>query len=350
MTRRGGVGAAAAFFGALAAALLGSPGCAQDAGPAEPPPSDDRTLILRMLDLGPEGLGGGGDALLLTDSTATGQTHALVDGGPFGETDGELRFGHVSRELSSLGVDTLAFAQVSHAHADHFLGVYALLEELHVEIFVHNGQRRRSDYGLHGALLDRAKEKADSVATLNELWEHRLGSGSGATRTVHVPPLPDYLEEDLGAGGPDDHRKLNEGSIGTVVEVGGVRIFLAADGEDEAHDRWRTEFASLTRDVDILKVGHHGANNAVFDNRTGAGSRSSRWLAHTSPELQLVSANGRSHPRRRALERMEEVDGSRVYCTSTHGNVEVRVAGGEWTVSTERNGDAGCDPGAEAGT
>lgn len=339
--RRGGLGLLV-----LLAGVPGLWGCAEEGGPAEPPPEGDRTLILRMLDLGPGGLGGGGNAILLTDSSAVGQAHALVDGGPHGDTDEEIDHHFVARRLASLGVDTLELVQMSHAHADHFGALIPVLDSLHVEIFAHNGQVRRSDFALHGAVLDRAQNRADSVVVPDSPWEHELGSA----RVVFLPPLPDYLDQDLGGGGPEDHRELNEGSLGTFVEAAGVRIFLAADGEDEAGRRWRTRFPEHTGDVDILKVGHHGANNAVFDDRFGAADRSSAWLEHTDPSVVLVSANGRSHPRRRALERLEEVPGSEIHCTPVHGRVEVRISADGWEVERERGHEEECRPGSEADT
>jgi len=105
-----------------------------------------------------------------------------------------------------------------------------------------------------------------------------------------------------------------------------------------------------TEGLDILKVGHHGANNAVFDNRTGFGNASSAWLEHTRPGLMLVSANGRTHPRQNATARLLQVPRAEMYCTSVHGLVEVRISQEGWNVTPERNADQDCVPGEEADT
>lgn len=306
----------------------------------------DRIFIVRLFDLGPEGLGGGGDAILLSDSSSLGIRHAMIDAGPQGELEGMLDEAYVADRLLELGVDTLEFLQLTHAHMDHFGGMVPILDRIHVEHFVYNGQVRTGGFAgqSYGTLLARAQQRADTVLTVTGNWEHLLG-GEGGPRTVHLPPLPSYIGLNTGDG-----RLLNEGSLGTYVEGGGVRLFFTGDGEDEANLRWRNQFSAFTADLDVLKVGHHGANNAVFDNRTGLGSFASAWLDHTRPRLMLVSANGRSHPRMRATSRLLAVPGAEMYCTSVHGRIEVRIAQGLWQVTPERNPHMDCVPGTEAST
>lgn len=300
----------------------------------------DRVLIFRMIDLGPHvPWGGGGDALLLTDSSGAGLAHALVDAGAGGFERSNVQYDLVADRLTALGVDTLEFLQLTHAHADHYAGVQTVLERVHVRRFLYNGQLRTQTG--YTQTLERAEQRADSVIILASPREYTLGAGTGATRTMHVHGLPDYLDEDT-----DDSRMLNEGSLATYVEQGDVRIFLTGDGEVRANDRWRTDFADYTRDLDILKVGHHGANNAVFDNRFNG---SSGWLEHTDPGIMLISANGKTHPRHNALTKIMERTNTRTYCTNVHGNVEIRVnSEGRHAVTVEKNPGDDCVPGSEA--
>lgn len=302
----------------------------------------ERRLILRLLDLGPEALGGGGDAILLTDSSAVGMVHALVDAGPRGDRGRPLDDGWVAQRLQDLGVTRLAFMQLTHAHADHFGGMVPILQRIPVDYFIYNGQVR--SFFSYQQVLTTANQRAGTVQAISEPWSFTLGSGEGATQTLHIPGLSTYLTTST-----NDGRLINEGSLGTLVEGGGVRIFLTGDGEDEANQRWRTTFRDQTRDLDILKVGHHGANNAIFDDRTGA-NQTSTWLQHTRPALFLVSSNGVSHPRTRALSRILGVPGAQAYCTHVHGEITVRISGGAWTVDVERNADQACIPGSEATT
>jgi competence protein ComEC len=304
--------------------------------------SGDRRLIVRLLDLGSEGLGGGGDAIILTDSSSAGMFHGVVDAGPRGEPGGPLVDEWVRDRLLALGVDTLEFLQLTHAHADHFRGMRPILEGLHVRRFVYNGQVR--SFFRYQEVLSAANQHADTVMVLAQPWTFDLGPGEGAVRTVHLPGLSTWLGSHTDGG-----TELNEGSVGTQVTFQGVRLFLTGDGEDLANQRWRTSFASLTENLDIVKVGHHGANNAIFDDRVGT-NPASAWLDHTRPRLFLVSSNGVSHPRVRALNRILGVEGADAYCTNVHGTITVRIAGGAWTVDVERNADQQCVPGSDANT
>jgi len=293
-------------------------------------------MILRMFDLGENENGGGGDALLLTDSTAAGQRHVLFDAGPAGP--GGLDMAFVAERLEGLGVDTLEALVLSHAHSDHFDGMSDVLDRVHVRTFYYNGQVR--NFNRYTNLIVQAAADADQRITVTEPVELDVGTASGTHLRI-LPPLPDYLNN------PDaESSEINNGSIGTRVTRGAFSLFVTGDGEVEANDRWRTVYADDTRSVTALKVGHHGANDAVFDNGSFGASA---WLDHTDPELQLISANGTSHPRVRALSLLLGRQ-AQTYCTPVHGDIEVRVdaTGGTWVVTVQRNADMDCVPGRDA--
>lgn len=301
----------------------------------------DSQLIVRMIDLGDNPLGGGGDALLLTDSSAAGMVHVLVDAGTgpaSGGTSGNTNW--VSQRLEDLGVDTLAALLLTHAHEDHYLGMQAVLRDVHVERFVYNGQARTTT--TYRDLLDYASTHADSMIVVETLREYTLEAGAGTgTRLLILTPLPDYLDDSSADGS-----ELNEGSLGAFVERGEFRLFLTGDGEQEANQRWRADFSAYTESLDVLKVGHHGANNAIFD--SGASGPAS-WVDHTDPDVALISANGRTHPRVNALTRLRSGSDRDIYCTHIHGTVEIRVSPtGRYFVMPEQNARQRCTAGSEA--
>jgi beta-lactamase superfamily II metal-dependent hydrolase len=248
----------------------------------------------------------------------------------------------VRQRLAALDVDTLRFMQLTHAHADHFAGMDEILAAgAHVRSFVYNGQVRPAV--TYQAVLDAAEVHADTVVVLSSLRALELGAGPVATDVTMVPPLPTYIGTDQ-----TDGSHFNEGSLGTEVRHGAFRMFLTGDGEVEANQRWRMSFSSLTQDIDVLKVGHHGANNAIFDDGFGPGN--SAWLDHTQPAVAVISANGTSHPRVRALSKlMGEV--TDVYCTNVHGEIRITVDElGFYTVTVEKNAGSDCVPGDDATT
>jgi beta-lactamase superfamily II metal-dependent hydrolase len=297
-------------------------------------------LILRLIDLGDNPLGGGGDAILLTDSSAAGMLHMLVDAGR-GPNGSMGNSSTVLRRLQDWGIDTLALMVLSHAHLDHYGGMPAILRDLHVRSFLYNGQVRQAV--TYQDLLAGARANADSVIVVDAVREYRLGEVEGGTRVVILPPLSTWIHNHTDGGS-----ELNEGSLGAYIQRGGFTLFLTGDGEYAANQRWRNQFAQFTNGVEVLKVGHHGANNAIFDSgNTGP----STWLEHTAPAVALVTANGRSHPRVNALARLHAQPGLEVYCTSTHGTIEMRVSPtGRYRLDIEKNRGAACTPGSEANT
>ena len=302
-------------------------------------------LLVRVLDLGANAAGGGGDAILLTDSSAMGQYHALVDAGPAGS--GASDPGYVARRLLSLGVDTLSLLVLTHAHSDHYAGMSEVLGRIHVRRFVYNGQLRSLQSYLD--LVQTARTRADTVIVPDSLHRFRLAPGDSSVTLTIVPPLATHLSTDVDRGSyPDEGGMLNEGSVGILATLGAgsaFELFLTGDGEVAANQRWKTAYGALTHDLDVLKIGHHGANNAVFDNGFDGPST---WLAHTAPEAVLVSANGTTHPRIRALAYLDALP-AELFCTSAHGEVTLRAStDGAFTLSTARQGS--CAPGTEAST
>lgn len=302
----------------------------------EPPPGG--ILTVRLFDLGDNDAGGGGDAILLTDSTEAGLRHMMVDAGPAGPGGSDLDF--VADRLAALGVDTLQALLLTHAHSDHFGGMEDILREIEVVGFYYNGQVR--DFFRYEDVVDLARARAQAVVIPDQVVDLVLGVTS-ATRVRVLPPLAAYLALD-----DANSSQINEGSLGARVDRGAFSIFLTGDGEVEANLRWRTQFEDLSEDVVALKVGHHGANDAVFDSGFGG---SSTWLEHTDPELQVITANGTSHPRIAALDLLLGRTSARTYCTNVHGEIEIRVdVAGAYTVRVERNAEMDCAPGDDATT
>jgi beta-lactamase superfamily II metal-dependent hydrolase len=301
--------------------------------------SGETRLIIRLLDLGENESGGGGDAILLTDSSSAGQRHALVDAGPAGVGGSDVTL--VRRALDALGVDTLVAMVLSHAHSDHFGGVAPVLQTRVVERFYANGQVR--NYSAYNALITEAQLRADTYVEPSVVTEVELGFGTDATALAIIPPLMTFL-----ANANADASEINEGSIGTEVVKGSFRMFLTGDGEVLANQRWRSGYGTRSGPVTALKVGHHGANDAVFDDGF---SGSSAWLTHTAPELAVITANGTTHPRINATTALLNVPGLTVYCTHVHGDVTIRVGDqGTFTVTVEKNGGQSCTPGRDATT
>jgi competence protein ComEC len=307
--------------------------------PPPPPPAADGLLIVRMFDLGANDAGGGGDAILVTDSSGSGVENTLIDAGPSGANASDPGF--VERELVQLHVDTLSLVLLTHAHDDHYGGMAPVLSSIPVRRFLYNGQVR--SLASYNAIITQAAARADSVIVVRARRDYDLGSTTTPAHLTFIPPLTTWLSATT-----DDGDELNDGSVGARLSLGTFSMLFTGDAEVAANANWRTAFPDLVTGVTVLKVGHHGANNAVFDNGL---SGTSGWLDQTAPRVSIISGNGTTHPRVNALARLLVQANDRTYCTNVHGNIEIRVTrSGSYTVTVARNASASCVPGSEATT
>ncbi len=296
-------------------------------------------LIVRMFNLGANDAGGGGDAILVSDSSAAGMFNVMIDAGPAGANASDPGF--VEQQLQSLGIDTLQLLLLTHAHSDHYGGMAPILSGTTVRRFLYNGQVR--NLSSYNSVVAQAEGTADSVIVVHALRYYTLGYAAEPARLTLLPPLASYLGTTT-----DSSTLINDGSVGARLVLGSFSMLFTGDAEVEANANWMAHYDSLVRHVTVLKVGHHGANNAIFDNGYDG---TSTWLSVTDPAVSLISGNGTTHPRLHALGALLGYPGNRTYCTDVHGNITVRITrDGSYTVSVEKNAGMDCVPGSEATT
>jgi competence protein ComEC len=107
-----------------------------------------------------------------------------------------------------------------------------------------------------------------------------------------------------------------------LATFNGRRFLLTGDIEAAAERRLLKAHPEALRDVDVLKIAHHGSRT----------SSTAEWLDHTQPSLALVSAgidNRYGHPSPLVMRRLA-VRGIPSLRTDLQGLVRVRVerAGG----------------------
>ena len=136
-----------------------------------------------------------------------------------------------------------------------------------------------------------------------------------ATATV-IGPISESTDE------------LNDTSVVIKLVNGNNSFMFTGDAEfDEEHDivsRWQGKL-----DVDVLKVGHHGAKN----------SSSYSFLREVMPEYAVISVgkdNSYGHPTEDALSRLRDV-GTQVYRTDLQGHIVAKSDGDKITFTTKKN-------------
>jgi competence protein ComEC len=107
----------------------------------------------------------------------------------------------------------------------------------------------------------------------------------------------------------------NDLSIGIFLEYLQTRVLLMADIEKTGELALIKK--PLIKDVDIIKIGHHGAKT----------SSSIELLTKVTPEISIISVgknNRYNHPHPQVIDNLEEI-GAEIYRTDVHGDVEVII-------------------------
>jgi competence protein ComEC len=221
---------------------------------------------------------------------------AVIDGG------GGLGGGQGARVvvpfLRGMNVQRLAFVAASHADADHVGGLDAILHAFDVGMFLHGSHH--AETLAWGEVLDAIRER--SIPSI----EVRGGDRLRGFEPVEVDIL-----------GPWPGLTRNDASVVMVVRYGGIEILLTGDIEREAELRLLSE--GVARDIDVLKVAHHGS----------ATSTAQEFLDAFRPEIALISVgrnNRYGHPSPEVVERLA-ASGTIVARTDESGTLRLQTDG-----------------------
>jgi competence protein ComEC len=244
-----------------------------------PPHQDIRSNVLEMtaIDVGQ------GDSILLI--TPEGRK-LLVDAGglPFW-THSQMDIGEdvVSPYLWSRGISHIDAIALTHAHADHMGGMFAVMANF-----------RPRELWLPEGIPDNEIEKLLAEArlygvTINYRKAGEVFSYGGTTIRV-LAPGPESTTRNSGT---DAHR--NDESLVMKVAYGKTSVLLEADAEKPTEKFVSSEDPA----ADVLKVAHHGS----------ASSSAEDLLAAVKPRFAVISVGARNvyhHPRPEVLRRLQE--------------------------------------------
>jgi competence protein ComEC len=211
--------------------------------------------------------------------------------------------------LRARGIPQLDAIVVSHPHGDHFGGFSAVLAALPVIRFFDNGYTKGDpDYP---ALLD-------AVTVQMRIPYHRLRAGDRwmeGDLTVRVLFPPDPV--------PFDH--ANNTSLVLAITYRSFSALLMADAEREVEEHLLRQ-QTVTRKVDLLKVGHHGSRT----------SSTRAFLSRVRPDAAIISCgrgNRYGHPHPETVKRLSDMDVD-LYRTDRCGDITVLTDGKLFTVMT----------------
>ena len=226
---------------------------------------------------------GKADALLLH----LGETVYLID------TGSAESWGQLSCALRMLGITRLDGVIVTHTDKDHIGGV-PMLAASSIEVGAWYASRYFADIkdSKHPVALA-AESRGQQV-----VW---LSDGD-------VLPFPGGSLTVLGPVKPSDEE--NDNSVVLLAEGAGGRILLMGDAELAAERALLTAHPDLPR-CQVLKVGHHGGDNATSD----------ALLALVQPEAAIISTSTAVRaetPAESVLQRLERI-GARTAVTQDSG-------------------------------
>lgn len=255
----------------------------------------DSGLRMTMLDVGQ------GDCICVR--TSQGQVY-LFDGG----SSSRSRVGEyvLIPYLKYQGIRSVDGIFISHADQDHVNAIRELLADsegirLKVLYLPRLGQAAAEQLEELTSLAHEAECRVEYLA-------QGMGWQQGELRLTCLWPRAGYAGES------------NAASACYLLEDGEFTALLTGDVEDEG-ERGLTACleSSSVRDLDVLKVAHHGSRYSTTD----------AFLQSAAPKLALISAgrdNSYGHPHRELLQRLEE-NGCTVVQTPQSGAVTIQVGG-----------------------
>ncbi len=247
------------------------------------------TVELLVVDVGQ------GDAIALR--TPRGRW-LLVDAGPAWE--GDPGASPVVRSLRRRGVRRLETLVLTHPDLDHVGGATAVLASFEVGEILDPGEP--AGKSAYVAVLEAAARR-EIPWRKARAGDRRSWDGLDVSVLHPAGTVPGAAQGDTDS---------NAASVVLAVAFGSFEALLTGDAPTAVE---RALLAGVSRDLEVLKVGHHGSLT----------STDPALLAHAHPALALVSVGRRNrygHPAPRVLERLASA-GALVHRTDREGTLSV---------------------------
>ena len=245
---------------------------------------------------------GQGDAALI--SLPNGR-HVLVDAGlRDAYSDQGLRT--VLPHLRRYGIRKLDAVIVTHADADHYGGVFSVMEEVEVGSLIHNGHQRENPFWL--AAL-RTADSLDVPQRIVQAGDTLALDGSVRVRVLHPAETPEPFEDG------------NDSSVVLRVEYGDTSFLFTGDVEAFGESEIVARYGDLLAGT-VVKVAHHGSRTSS----TGAFVEAASDSTTTHAIISVARRNRYGLPDEEPLARWEATS-AEVLQTAHEGAVWLRSDG-----------------------
>lgn len=213
---------------------------------------------------------GSGDAILLESNGH----FAMVDTGLGNTTDQK----YVYNYLKSIGVKKLDFVLVTHNHNDHIGGFVYLANKLpigrlYIKTYLEKDSIARTNKTRYNNAINKAKEKNIPIIYIDKSFTDGKGF------TFQDMKINLYNTKQV------IHDNENGNTVLEYIKVNGYRIFLTGDFysySDNVSYMLNLSKKSAFKNLDILKIPHHGYGSCAFNsNKTAANNMNPKYLIIT---------------------------------------------------------------------
>ncbi len=226
------------------------------------------------------------------------QTNMIIDAG--NESSGEK----LTAYLKKRNITKIETVIITHPHQNHFGGLRAVMREISIGRFFHNGDR----HGEEGYL-----------ELLEELNRRRVPIGI-LRRGREIDSLPDAVTvEVLHPADVEEGRNPNANSVVTYLRYGKTSILLMADIEEDQQTQVIGVYGATLKNVGCVKIPHHG------------GPLSDSFIYGFSDTTFIISTgfNPWGLPREEDLRRLQ----GKIYRTDQDGTIVVETDGENMTIT-----------------
>ncbi|MCL2630115.1 MAG: MBL fold metallo-hydrolase [Firmicutes bacterium] len=212
---------------------------------------------------------------------------------------------------SNLDGNHIDYLVVTHPDADHINMLWTVVDTYSIgTVYANDAPSVNSSTGsLY--LNDKIKSEADKAG--GNVGEAIWVGESGADFKDIFGAQSDYTVDIFGAGYGFSGHSSNNLSLMVTIEYAGRRVLLAGDAETQAENAFMAKY-SRGKDIDLLKVSHHGASSA---------SQQSFIDFFDSIGYAVITVgeqNGYAHPASPVMNRLFNA-GAVTYRTNRHGNI-----------------------------
>lgn len=256
--------------------------------------ADGTVLDVHFIDVGQ------GDCSLFVSDGKT----MLVDCGESENAD------TVIQTISDMGIETLDYAVITHAHSDHMGAMADVITEIGVEnILLSQPCDDSSETATYESFMDAADASGANIILAQPDYTFTVGY---AQCTVLAPSEVSSNE--------------NNNSIVMHVSAGETSFLLTGDAEKKVEKEIMEKYPNLT--ATILKVGHHGSSTSSYG----------EFIEQISPETAIIQCglnNSYGHPHEETVSTLKDLNIT-YYQSDIHGDITVSCTADGYSVKTEK--------------